>query len=294
MVRRAIVNLLVVAAAGCSPAGEAGNGTEPPPSTAAGACAVDADCADASVCTADACLAGACTHAYLSSTATAILSGSPAGALLQLPIPTTSQTVSGVVLTGCPGGSDPLAVPPVCVLEADLTSAALAFEPLPDGSYRISGTVPVRAQRVPVRATAPFFSLSGDVTVTGNGGCPGSVQTFATPSATVTFSVSPVDGTLVASAVFDSAQLAGAVTPCGSATFASLASQAVPLVGASLAADASGRVAAVLAPQLCLTAPCPAGTVDDGGTCRLALGGPCVARGTDPATGLLVVPACAQ
>lgn len=297
MLRPAILNplvVVVVTAAGCSPSGETGTRAEPPQASSSLGCTVDADCSDANVCTADTCAAGRCQYAYLPSTAYAVLSGSPAGALLRLPIPTRSLSVSGFTLTACPAGADPLASPPVCVLEVDLTSAALAFAPQPDGTFLISGTVPVRAQRIPVRARSFFGSTSGDVTLTGNGACPGSVQTFAAPSATVAFSISPVDGTLAASATVDSAAVGGALAVCGNSVLASLVGQASAQVAPTLAAEASARIAPVVAPQLCLSAPCPTGTVDDAGTCRLTIGGPCVARGLDPATGMLAVPACAQ
>jgi hypothetical protein len=254
---------------------------------------VDADCLPPNACSVNACVAGHCQYSYLDTAAYAILSGSPTGAPMTFPIPTANYAGSGATATVCPNGSDPTATPPVCVLEADFGAATLAFDALPSWHYQITGTVPLRAQRIPVTGTVLLGSFSGDLTVTGNGACPGAVQTFSPQSLTLAFSEDPVHGqTLTISAAVDAAALGSAVTACGSSVLASLVSSTLPLVQASLAAGAQAQIVAAVSPQLCLTPPCPAWAVDDAGICRVSVGGACVARGVDPGTDLLIIPAC--
>jgi hypothetical protein len=82
------------------------------------------------------------------------------------------------------------------------------------------------------------------------------------------------------------------VLEAGSSVLASLTASALPLVQAALATGAEAQLVAAVSPQLCLTPPCPTWAVDDAGICRVSLGGACVARGVDPGTDLLIIPAC--
>lgn len=291
MALRSLAAGLVIFAVGCGSSAPSPGSGPPPPTTPA--CVVDADCGVPNACTTDACVAGYCQYAYLDTTAYAILSGSPTGALVQAPIPTASYTGTGYAATVCPNGSDPTATPPVCVLEADFGAATLAFDALPGWHYQITGTVPLRAQRIPVTGTVLLSPFSGDLTVTGNGGCPGGVETFSPQSLTLAFSEDPVHGlALTISATVDPAAMGAAVTACGSSVLSSLLASTLPLVQSSLAAGAERQIIAAVSPQLCLTTPCPAWAVDDAGICRVSAGGACMARGVDPGTDLLIIPAC--
>lgn len=257
-------------------------------------CTTAADCNDANVCTADACIGGSCDWSYLQSTAYAILSGSPTGALVQVPIPSLTFSGTGYSVTACPNGADATATPPLCILEADVSSATLSFQEMASYSYEITGTVPLRLQRAPLSGSIGGVPFSGDLTVTGNGGCPGGAETFAPIALTLSFSEDPVHGeTLTVSATIDTTALGNAITACGGASFDSLVATYLPLILPSISQGWSAQLARLVEPQLCFTPPCPSGSVDDGGICRVTTGGACKVRGIDPGTGMLSVPACA-
>src|SRR5512138_2947279 len=119
--------LLVVLLAGCGGAVGGATGTSPssaPPQPVV-SCSTGADCAGANACVAAACTAGRCAWSYEATVSDAILSGSPAGALVQLPIPAFSASGTGYAVSACPTGANPSATPPVCVLEADFAAATL-------------------------------------------------------------------------------------------------------------------------------------------------------------------------
>src|SRR5512138_1334252 len=101
MALRSLAGGLLIFAVGC---GSSSSGGGPPP-TSGQACTVDADCGVPSACTADACVAGHCQYAYRDTAAYAILSGSPIGALLQVPLPTASYAGTGYAATVCPNGT---------------------------------------------------------------------------------------------------------------------------------------------------------------------------------------------
>jgi hypothetical protein len=289
MAPRWLAVAVLLAALGC---GSSGGSTAEPPSTGE-ACQVDADCAPSNACSDAGCVGGYCQYAYLDATAVAILSGDPVGALLQLPIPTVHYAGTGYDATACPTGQDATASPPICILEADFGAGNVTFDALGGYSYRIGGTVPLRAQRIPVTGTVLGSPFSGDLTLTGNGACPGAVQSFAPATLSIDFSEEPLHGqTLTVAATVDAVALGDAVTACGSDVLASLVTTLRPIVAPALASGAEAQLIAALEPQLCLTPPCPTWAVDDGGICRVSVGGACAARGIDPGTGLLIIPAC--
>jgi hypothetical protein len=247
-------------------------------------------CHDANVCSADACESGgACRHTALGSTATAILSGSPTGAMQLIPVPTQ---VSGSI-TVCPGGPDANATPPRCIVEVDFATAMLTFETVSGEAFSVYGTIPFRMQDLPVDVNAVGSTASGSVTLNGNDACPGAMQTFLSVPVDVAFNLGgSTGGGLTVVADVDRTAIESGVNVCGGL------SGAGSLLAAPLA-DEIERIAeqyltAQVEAQLCASAfGCPSGTTESGGFCRDGSGA-CVDRGVDPASGMLRVAACLQ
>jgi hypothetical protein len=243
---------------------------------------------DRDACTVDACssLTGV-THAALDVTATAILSGSPSGSLHTWTIP--SSTNGGVSV--CPGGADLNANPPTCVAGLDFAAAALTFERVTNASYSITGSVPVRIQKLPVQ----YSGLSGSVTLSENGACPPAPQTFLFVPVTITFVTNAETGTaLDVDTVLDETTVRNGLFLCDTslALFFDLIRSPI---ASEITRVAEEFVSAQVESELCIAGPdCPEGTTEDpGGLCRYP-SGLCVARGTDSGTGMLIVPACFQ
>jgi hypothetical protein len=95
----------------------------------------------------------------------------PGACVVDVPIPTTSSTQSGVTVVACPGGPAKDAGTPQCILEIDLGNAALAI----DGGT-VSGTIPMRVQDLPWSATVGTskFSVQTALGDAKGGTCSGS------------------------------------------------------------------------------------------------------------------------
>jgi Dictyostelium (slime mold) repeat len=253
----------------------------------------DALCADANLCTAERCDGAlGCRYPYLDLTATAALSGRTSGALAVYPMSGTPRTVSGsgYSYTLCPLGPEPTQTPPSCALEVDFSTAALTFEALPDGTYRMAGTLPVRLASLPVEVVYLSVGMSGTLTFTGNASCSGS-QAFVPLPVTITFDPAAAPGdALQVVAVTDLPTVASGLTVCGGMA-AAVANLVEGFYAPELQTFVEAQLKSLVEQQLCAPPPCPPGTTA-GSSCRYP-SSLCVSRGLDPATGVLVVPGCA-
>ena len=248
----------------------------------------DAACDDASQCTTEACDAARdCLYSYQDTTATALLAGELPGGVRGFPLTGLPTTVGSPPFTAtvCSSGPIEQANPPRCFVVADHGNASLTFEARPDGSYRASGSLPLKIQDVPV-------SNVGSMTVTGNRGCPPAPQSFLAVPVDVSFRVDAAPGDALNLAVAaDPAAVQGGYRLCGSSP--AFAAQLESLMIDRAVADLRAYLVAQVEAQLCRPPPCPAEATVVGGRCRYP-DGLCVARGLAPRAGTLLVPACAE
>jgi MYXO-CTERM domain-containing protein len=96
------------------------------------------------------------------------------GGQLSFEIPTLSQ---GLVIASaeiCPNGPNPNANPPECIAEIDLANAQLQVTPSNPHNVVISGPLPIRIQRLPIKVTwLGFLEDNLDIVLNGPGTCPG-------------------------------------------------------------------------------------------------------------------------
>jgi hypothetical protein len=261
----------------------------------------DALCDDANVCSGEACSATlGCQWSQLPSTAKAALSGSAQGAMLVRPAvggPITGS-YAGYGYTFCPvPGPNPTSVPPTCAVEMDFGGAVLAFATLPDGSFEITGTVPLRMANLPI-VLDPIVGSNqyGALTFTGNQSCTPADQAFMPVPVTVRFDPTAAPGdALTASATVNSATVTAGLSVCGGGLFGTLGDWMISFYAPMLESGVESMTVALVEEQLCAPPPCPVDTTEVGGKCRYNGGaGACVSRGLDPVTRMLVVPGCAQ
>lgn len=249
-------------------------------------------CHDSNGCTGDTCSStGACSHEVLDITARAVLSGSLSPRVEDVLLP----TLAGGDLTVCPEGPNPSSNPPSCILELDFEYAALTFDAVGGGSFRILGTLPARVQNLPAEVRALGSVFTGSIVLNGGGTCPGVPQTFVPIPIDVTID----EGTVAAAplgvaVVLDEVAVEAGVNVCG--TSLSLYADLVrPFAAQQIVASAAPLLVARIEAQLCLSGPnCPAGTTQaTDGLCRYDTG-LCAARGIDAQSGAPIVPACAE
>ncbi|APR77126.1 Hypothetical protein A7982_02473 [Minicystis rosea] len=88
-----------------------------------------------------------------------LLGGSGNAGVLTFNVPSTSGSTSGIEYSVCPGGADPNANPPKCVAEINLATSNLQIQPYADPNHkfnlRITGTLPLRLQNLPLHVKVP-------------------------------------------------------------------------------------------------------------------------------------------
>jgi hypothetical protein len=197
-----------------------------------------------------------------------LLSDSNAEGLLTFEIPTSA---GANVL--CPGGPQPNASPPQCITEIDLATATIQVTAESPTLLKMTGTLPVRVQSLPVSLSAGGSTV---VTVNGNAACPPAAQTFAQVGGDIGFSIE-VDTheatkgqsrVRLGAVTLDQQSLQNGLNFCG----------ADPGLEAEIAAVIEAQVKAQLedsvAKQFCVLAddmanpPCPTGTSAVNGICR--------------------------
>jgi hypothetical protein len=263
-----------------------GCGTPEPKPEPVQLCTASVD--DGNPCTVDSCnpTTGAVTHAPLP---TAILSGRPTGSLYKVMIP--PSTTSGG-LSVCPNGPT---TPSECVAEIDFSTSPLTFEKVDATVFRISGSIPIRIQDLPVAYTLYVSPISGTVTFTENKGCPGAAQTFLEVPTTVEFDTNAAPGTALSVTVSLNQQtIESGLALCESAMAAFAFEILKPYAVSEVTKSAQQLVTSLVESQLCVAGPsCPDGsTVDQNGLCRYP-SGLCVSRGLD-SSGMPILPACFQ
>ncbi len=78
------------------------------------------------------------------------------GGVISFDVPQTSGSAAGIDYSLCPNGSNATSNPEVCVAEIDVGSANLTIASATPSDIHVTGTIPLRAQDIPVQVS--FFS----------------------------------------------------------------------------------------------------------------------------------------
>jgi hypothetical protein len=185
----------------------------------------------------------------------------------------------------CPGGPQPTANPPECVVEADLGKANLTITTAAPTDIKVNGTLAVRLQKLPLGGSGVGAIASGAEVVLDDGGkC--SPTNYANVPVTVDVSLEVDKDPNHASRkgytkvkineiTIDQNAISSSITFCGSALTSAILNLVKPLVIGQVMGGLTGSLTDTVEQQLCTkTDPangitCPSGTFpDSGGTCR--------------------------
>ncbi len=100
-----------------------------------------------------------------------LVGGSNASGVLEFPIASGGPMDLGGVGKACPNGSVTTSSPPECIIEIGLAKSKLVLSSGAPHNLKVGGTIPIRAQRIPV--TALGIGLRASL---GNAGCSGGVN----------------------------------------------------------------------------------------------------------------------
>ncbi len=109
--------------------------------------------------------------ANLGTIAGPLVGGSNSSGVLEFPIAGSGPMDLGGIGKACPNGSVATASPPECIIEIGLAKSKLVLGSGAPHNLKVGGTIPIRAQRIPV--TAAGFDLRASL---GNAGCSGGVN----------------------------------------------------------------------------------------------------------------------
>ncbi len=111
-----------------------------------------------------------------------LLMGDDGSAVLSFEIPASSQSLVVANLEICPDGPNPNADPPECIAEVDLATAQLDVETITPHNITVTGPMPFRIQKLPVRVTwgiCPLcFDENLDIVLNDTAACPGGDEPF--------------------------------------------------------------------------------------------------------------------
>ncbi|MBK8258117.1 MAG: hypothetical protein IPK82_36310 [Polyangiaceae bacterium] len=214
-----------------------------------------------------------------------LLGGMGAGGVVTFNVPTTSGSTSGIDYEICPGGPNPNANPPKCVAEINIGGAQLTITTKAPNILQISGPLPIRLQNLPADFVYFFIPDSTDIVLNGNDNCPGETQTYANVDVNIELAISPESEAALAgysridvvSATINENQLKNSLHFCGGLPGA-VEGLLKDLAFGQLVGPLLDTLKDQIGDQLCrkadptLTPECPAGTSNDGGTCKFASG----------------------
>ncbi len=219
--------------------------------------------------------------------ATAILGMGNMG-VITFDVPKSSGSFGPLKYEVCPGGPKPNANPPECVAEIDLGNAKLKLDPQNPHNLKITGPLPVRLRKLPLKLTYFCVPIIGcvesnvDITLTGNKSCPGGAQPYAGIDLNVDVLIS-IDPNMQHSRYgyskvkvnvdFDKNKLSSSLKVCGGFD-AAILDAILGLAAGQITGPLVGTLQKQIDQQLCqkandkLNPPCPAGTQNVGGICR--------------------------
>ena len=220
-----------------------------------------------------------------------LLIGDDGGAVLTFEMPPSSQNLVIANVDICPDGPNPNATPPECVAEIDLATAQLQVSTVDPHNVAVTGPLPFRIQKLPVRVTwgiCPLcFEENLDIVLNELGTCPGTDQPFQDLALNVDLSLE-IDATQSHTRFgysrlrildFDVSQqdiLAGIAYCGGGLTPAILAALDNFLMG-FLFNSLVGSITGPMEDALCQQAdpnqnpPCPDGSLNVDGICRYGI-----------------------
>lgn len=237
--------------------------------------------------------------ANIGTLAQSLLGGMGSGGVLTFEVPKSSGSTFGISYEVCPNNPDPNGNPPKCVAEIDLGNAKLDIKTSGPHNITISGPVPLRIQDLPMKITYFFIPSNLDVTLSGNGHCPGNggTATFANIDVTIPISIeidtNPAHSRkgyskiVVGDVSIDEGKIEDSLKFCGSFD-AQILNGLKGIVVPQLIGPLKDTLATQINDQLCqkpnpmVSPACPDGSSDDGGVCKYA-DGECVSIivGTD-------------
>jgi MYXO-CTERM domain-containing protein len=206
---------------------------------------------------------------------------------IEFPIDETSGSIDAglfdVAYTICPGG--PSQSPKKCYVEIDLGNADLSIQPVGPHNIQITGPIPVRIQELGLDT-----DLGGvDITLTGNGACPGENSTFANIGATIELSIETETNMMygrygysrvrVVQVQLSESDIENSIDFCNGGLLGIILDFAKGFVVGQVADQFLGTIGETIEEQLCqqanpmVTPSCPIGSMDDGsGVCMYADG----------------------
>ena len=227
-----------------------------------------------------------------------LLGGGATPGVLTFEIPPTSQDLVIATAAICPNGADPAADPPECVAEIDFSTAQLAMSTVDPHNITITGPLPLRIQKLPVRVTwLGIFEENIDIVLNALKTCPGAGQPFKDLALNVDLSLEidsdpahsrygytrlrVVDFSVPQQDILDGMDYCGGgLTP---AILSALESFMIGFIYDSLIGNVTGQIEDALCQQAnpALNPACPSGSFDVNGVCRY---------GNDPAAECVSVP----
>ncbi|MEM9874983.1 MAG: hypothetical protein AAF928_08815 [Myxococcota bacterium] len=193
--------------------------------------------------------------------------------------------ILGISYELCPDQPDPSADPPTCRAEVDLEGSQLAFDPVDPHTLRITGPLSVRLQDLPLRVDYPLLPDGNvNVTINGDGGCPGKDRPFAALDFEVNIDLEIEEDPSLARFGYtrvrigdiqlDEDDLLDQIEYCNGGLTGSIIDLVDGLIIGNLVDGLVGTLGASIESQLCqpsnpaLNPPCPVGTFDVEGICR--------------------------
>lgn len=218
----------------------------------------------------------------LGTLAQSILGGMGQNGVITFPIPETSGSASFINYTICKGGANPNANPPTCTAEINVGQAKLTITPTSPYDLKITGTLPIRLQKLTIDTTLGGFEGA----LNGDGSCPGGnydnfpldvdieIHVDQNTNHTARYGYSRVQVKQIVNQTNAQNNLSGSLHFCGG-IIGSIINLVKGLLIGQLYDGLIGTLDSQIQDQLCAqespTTPCPAGTTADGsGICRYA------------------------
>lgn len=215
-------------------------------------------------------------QANIGTLASKLLGGS--GGVMNFNVPTSMTSINVIFtvnITICPAGPKPNAMPPECVADINLAGAKLKIDSITPHAVKISGTVPVRLQSLPVDTSL------GSLTVElGNGSC-GSITYADVPIdielPLIAETIAPRDGYMkvdAQNAVVNATIDQGIVQICNGGFLGAVLGAFKSLIVSQFTAPLTNQIKSALTSAMCTkpvmgqNPPCPTGSMPDSGNAK--------------------------
>jgi len=211
-------------------------------------------------------------------------SGQANAGVITFDIPTSdADAVIGKVKI-CPNGPKPTANPPECVAEVDLGKAKLNITTAAPHEIKITGTLAVRMQKVPLKGSGLLGWVNSEVVLTKGGVCSPKEPADIPLNVDISLEVdkNPAHGSRqgytkvkIVKLEIDNGAIGSSIKFCGSGFDDTIINLIKPLLINSLLGGITGTLTSTVEDQLCTKADpatgvtCPAGSYPDkDGVCR--------------------------